>query len=40
MLMIGSSTPDLEVEQLMPDGRFERLHLGALVGRWPIGEPP
>ena len=36
MLMIGNSTPDLEVEALMPDGRFERLHLGALAGRWAV----
>ncbi len=27
MLMIGNSTPDLEVEALMPDGRFEHLRL-------------
>ncbi|MGQ0593354.1 MAG: hypothetical protein ACT4QB_12110 [Gammaproteobacteria bacterium] len=27
MLMIGNPTPDLEVETLMPDGRFERLRL-------------
>ncbi len=36
MLMIGNSTPDLEVEALMPDGRFERLRLGALLGRWAV----
>ena len=33
MLMIGNPTPDLEVETFMPDGRFERLRLGALAGR-------
>ena len=33
MLMIGNLTPDLEVETFMPDGRFERLRLGALAGR-------
>ncbi|MGH8535504.1 MAG: hypothetical protein ACREXM_03355 [Gammaproteobacteria bacterium] len=30
MLMIGNPTPDLEVEAFMPEGRFERLRLGAL----------
>ena len=34
--MIGDSTPDLEVEALMPDGRFEPLRPGSLLGRWAV----
>ncbi len=36
MLMIGNPTPDLEVEAFLPEGRFERLRLGALAGRWAV----
>jgi len=28
MLTIGNPTPDLEIEALMPDGRFEHLRAG------------
>ena len=34
--MIGNPTPDLEVEAFMPDGRFKRLRLGSLLGRWAV----
>jgi peroxiredoxin 2/4 len=36
MLMIGNPTPDFEVEAFMPYDRFERLRLGALLGRWAV----
>jgi len=36
MLMIGSRIPDLEVEALMPDGRFEKLDTNDLCGRWTV----
>ncbi|MBA2591020.1 MAG: redoxin domain-containing protein [Gammaproteobacteria bacterium] len=36
MLMIGNRAPDLKVEAFMPDGRFERLRLGALLGRFAV----
>ncbi|MDQ3774083.1 MAG: redoxin domain-containing protein [Pseudomonadota bacterium] len=36
MLLIGNPTPDLEVHALTLDDRFERLRLGALVGRWSV----
>ena len=39
MLMIGNPTPDLAVETFMPDGRFERLRLGALAGRDAAARP-
>ena len=38
MLMIGNPTPDLG-ETFMPDGRFERLRLGALAGRDAAARP-
>ena len=36
MLLIENPTPDLEVNALTLDGRFERLRLGALGGRWSV----
>ncbi len=36
MLMIGNRAPDLSVEALMPDGRFEHLRLASLLGRWAV----